>query len=261
MERKFLFLIGLLVVLGAVAMVSTAATTSSSIPTTDLSAGRLIHTQATGEVLTTPDRADIQFAVQTQNVDVKAAQAENAQRMTACMDALKKAGISNDSLQTTGYSITPVYSDQVVPQVVSSAPMPVTTGNRTIQSYTVTNTLMVKLTDVSRAGEVIDLTIAAGANRVDSLGFSLSDAQTAVLRKQAIAQAVNKTRTDADAAAAALGVSVGLVQDVSIDSLSSPIYYASTATGVIAPAATPSTPITPGTTKVTAQVSVVYLIG
>lgn len=258
MNKKMIFLIGLLVILGATAMVSTAATTSSGVPQTDQSTERLIHTQATGEVLTTPDRAEILFSVETQNADVKAAQAENAQRMSACMDALKKAGIPNDSLQTTGYSITPVYSDQVA----SSAPVPVTPVNRTIQSYRVTNTLMVKLTDVNRAGEVIDLTIAAGANRVDSLGFSLSDAQTAVFRKQAIALAVNKTRSDADAAAVALGVSVGQVRDVSIDSLSTPIYYASQVKSAdIAPAATPSTPITPGTTKVTAQVSVVYLIG
>jgi len=242
MNQKILFLIGLLVILGATAMISTAATTSSGDPQTDLSTERLIHTQATGEVLTTPDRAEILFSVETQNADVKAAQAENAQRMSACMDALKKAGIPNDSLQTTGYSIIPVYSDQVS----SSVPVPVTTASRTIQSYRVTNTLMVKLTDVNRAGEVVDLTIAAGANRVDSLGFSLSDAQTAAFRKQAIAQAVNKTRSDADAAAAALGVSVGLVQDVSVDD--------------IAPAASPPTPITPGTTKVTAQVSVDYRI-
>lgn len=258
MNHKFLFLIGLLVVLGATAMISTAATTSSDVPQTDQSTDRLIHTQATGEVQTAPDRAEILFSVETQNADVKAAQAENAQRMSTCMDALKKAGIPNESLQTTGYSITPVYSDEVV----SSAPAPVTTVNRTIQSYRVTNTLKVKLTDVNRAGEVIDLTIAAGANRVDSLSFSLSDAQTAVYRKQVITEAVNKTRTDAEAAAVALGVSVGQVQDVSIDGLSTPVTYASLAKGVaIAPAATPSTPITPGTVTVTAQVSVVYLIG
>ena len=258
MNHKFLFLIGLLVVLGATAMISTAATTSSDVPQTDQSTDRLIHTQATGEVQTAPDRAEILFSVETQHADVKAAQAENAQRMSTCMDALKKAGIPNESLQTTGYSITPIYSDEVV----SSAPAPVTTVNRTIQSYRVTNTLKVKLTDVNRAGEVIDLAIAAGANRVDSLGFSLSDGQTAVFRKQVITLAVNKTRTDADAAAAALGVSVGQVQGVSIDSLTTPIYYASQPKSVeIASGVTPSTPITPGTITVTAQVSVDYRIG
>ncbi|WP_440951122.1 SIMPL domain-containing protein [Methanosphaerula subterraneus] len=257
MKHKFLFLIGLLVVLGATAMISTAATTSSGVPQTDQSTDRLIHTQATGEVQTAPDRAEILFSVETQNADVKAAQAENAQRMSTCTDALKKAGIPNESLQTTGYSITPIYSDQA-----TSSSMPVvTTANTTIQSYRVTNTLKVKLTDVNRAGEVIDLTTAAGANRVDSLSFSLSDAQTAVYRKQVITEAVNKTRPDAEAAAAALGVSVGQVQDVSIDGLSTPVTYASLAKGIAAaPAATPSTPITPGTITVTAQVSVVYLI-
>lgn len=258
MKPKFLFLIGLLVVLGATAMISTAATTSSAVPVTGQSTEQLIHTQATGEVLATPDRAGILFSVETENADVKAAQAENARRMSACMDALKKAGILNDSLQTTGYSITPIYSDQVA----LLAPVPATTVNTTIQSYRVTNSLMVKLTDVNRTGEVIDLTIAAGANRVDSLSFTLSDAQTAVLRKQVITQAVNKTRSDADAAAAALGVSVGQVQDVSIDSLNMPISYAPLTKGTaIAPAANPSTPITPGTISVTAQIAVVYRIG
>jgi uncharacterized protein YggE len=258
MERRYLFLIGLLVVLGATAMISTAATTSSGVQQTDQSTDRLIHTQATGEVQTAPDRAEILFSVETQNADVKAAQTENAQQMSTCMDALKKAGIPNESLQTTGYSITPIYSDQS-----TSSSMPVTTtANTTIQSYRVTNTLKVKLTDITRAGEVIDLTTAAGANRVDSLSFSLSDAQTAVYRKQVITEAVNKTRPDAEAAAAALGVSVGQVQDVSIDGLSTPVTYASLAKNTaIAPAGAVSTPITPGTVSVTAQVAVVYRIG
>lgn len=257
MEQRLLILIGFLVILGATAMVSTAATTSTDVPLTGQSTERLIHTQATGEVQTAPDRAEILFSVETQNADVKSAQAENAQRMSTCMDALKKAGIPNESLQTAGYSVTPIYRDQA-----TSPSMPVTTTvNTTIQSYRVTNTLKVKLTDINRAGEVIDLATASGANRVDSLSFSLSDAQTAIYRKQVITEAVNKTRPDAEAAAAALGVSVGQVKDVSIDGLNTPVTYASLAKGIAeAPAATPSTPITPGTITVTAQVSVVYLI-
>lgn len=51
---------------------------------------KLIHVSGTGKVTTTPDEAVVVFAVETENTDVKTAQQQNAERMDAVVNALKR---------------------------------------------------------------------------------------------------------------------------------------------------------------------------
>ena len=71
----------------------------------------VIHATGSGNVIGTPDRAQVTFAVQTENPDVKVAQQANALQMTKVIDALVTAGLPKDALKTTGYTIYPVYED------------------------------------------------------------------------------------------------------------------------------------------------------
>src|SRR5690606_29184283 len=118
----------------------------------------LIHVSVTGKVTTTPDQAIILLAVETENVVAKVAQQQNAQRMDAVVNTLKGAGIPAKDLRTTGYTIIPVTEENDKPLVTSK-----------VRFYRVINNLEVRLNDVNRAGEVIDLAVANGANRVDQL--------------------------------------------------------------------------------------------
>ena len=86
-------------------------TVSAADTTTD----HTITASGTGSVIGTPDRAQISLAVETENPDVKAAQAANAAQMTTVMDALIGAGIPKDALKTTGYNIYAVYDDTKIP--------------------------------------------------------------------------------------------------------------------------------------------------
>ena len=154
----------LLVALAAIGTVSAA----------DVSTDHTITASGTGSVMGTPDRAQISLAVETENPDVRVAQAENAAMMTKVMDALIAAGIPKDALKTTGYNIYPVYDDSKL----SLTPK--------VKTYQVTNTLTVTLHDVSRTGEVIDIGIANGINQANSIRFFLSDEQNQVLRTEAL---------------------------------------------------------------------------
>jgi uncharacterized protein len=133
---------------------------------------------------------------------------------------------------------------------------------RNVKLYQVTNTLVVTIRDITKAGDIIDIAVANGVNQVNSLTFSLSDEREQFYRNQAITQAVAMTRADADTAAAAIGVNITGVKEVSIGSLSPPIFYADTAMvkSEAAGAASVPTPIQTGELKVTASVSVTYLI-
>jgi uncharacterized protein YggE len=99
-------LAALFCICGAVVVV-TALTPTPTVGNT--TAGQLIRTSAVGEIVSSPDRAEIQVGVETENADVQVAQSQNAERMTNVTNAMKALGIPEDHLTTTGYTVTPVY--------------------------------------------------------------------------------------------------------------------------------------------------------
>jgi uncharacterized protein YggE len=210
---------------------------------------KVIHSTGSGSVIGTPDRAQVTFAVETENPDVKTAQQANAVQMTKVIDALVAAGLPKDALKTTGYSIYPVYDDYTKSLL-----------DQKIRTYHVTNTLTVTLHDVNRTGEVIDIAVANGVNQASSIQFLLSDEQARVLRTEALKKAVSNARADADTVAAALGTTITDVKSADISGGYTPVLFENyQAADVMAKSAAP-TPIQPGDVTVTAQVSVTYSI-
>lgn len=207
-----------------------------------------IVASGTGSVIGTPDRAQISLAVETENQNVKAAQAENAARMTKVMDALIAAGIPKEALKTTGYNIYPVYEDTKI------------YGLQKVKTYRVTNTLTVTLHDVSRTGEVIDIGVTEGINQASSIQFFLSDEQSQVLRTEALKEASERASADARTVAGALGVSLKSVKSAQISGGYSPVRYQNYAMAESVGGGV-STPIEAGDITVTATVTVTYLIG
>jgi len=220
----------------------------SPVSAQDSTLDKVIHAAGTGNVIGTPDRAQITFSVQTENPDVKVAQADNADRMAKVQTAIIGAGIPRDMLKTTGYSISPVYDDSASGIL-----------SQKVKTYRVTNTLTVTLTDVSRTGEIIDLAVANGINQADSIQFMLSDAQARVLRSEALRKAVANARADADSVAGALGVNITGMGTVDITQGYTPVVYSNYQMDAVGAAKSAApTPIQPGDITVNAQVSVTY---
>jgi len=242
MKKTFrLFTLGLVIFMLVLVSCASAADTTA--------VDHVIHASGTGNVIGTPDRAQITFSVQTENTDVKAAQTENAQRMAMVHDALIAAGLPNDALKTTGYNIYPVYEESkgiLTPKV---------------KTYQVTNSLTVTLHDVSRTGEIIDIAVANGINQADSIRFMLSDEQSQVLRTAALKDAVSRARADADTVAAAMGTGITGVQSADISGGYSPVLFQNYATdGASLKSAAVPTPIQPGDITVSATVTITYII-
>lgn len=233
----------------ALAILMVAAVGTVAAATGDSSTDKVIHAQGSGNIIGTPDRAQVTLSVQTENSDVKVAQEQNAAKMTKVIDALVASGIPRDALKTTGYNIYTVYDDS------SKGIL-----DPKVKSYQVTNTLTITLHDVSKTGEVIDLAVANGANQANSIQFMLSDAQSLLLRNEALKKAVTNARADAEAVAGAMGVNITGTGNVEIYQGYMPVVYsnyAQDAGGRIEKAAA-STPIQSGDITVSAQVSVTY---
>ncbi|MDD1673172.1 MAG: SIMPL domain-containing protein [Methanomicrobiales archaeon] len=207
---------------------------------------KLIHTSATGEVLTQPDQVEISVSVQTENQDAKVTQQRNADIMTKTIAALENAGIPPDKIKTTGYNMYQVSEDST--QILGQK----------IKLYRVTNTLLVTLTDISRAGEILDLAVAGGVNQVNYITFSLSKAQLRALRSQALNDSMAQAWSDADTVASAACLVVAGVKEITISGGYYPIpmtdYYSAGSEKSV-------TPVIAGDVKVTATVSVTYLCG
>ena len=162
---------------------------------------------ARGEVKVVPDRATIQISVQTRAATAAAAADENARKQKAVIDALRALGIAANDIATSGYSVYPEqrYEPNKEPVVIG---------------YNVTNTLSVELKSISLVGRAIDAALAKGANMITSLQFYASNTEAA--RQEAIAIAVKKARSDAEAAARAAGGSISGLLEISIGSYSAP---------------------------------------
>jgi uncharacterized protein YggE len=156
---------------------------------------------ARGEVKVVPDRATIQISVQTRAETAAAAATENARKQKAVIDALRALGIAANDISTSNYSVFPEqrYEPNKEPVVVG---------------YNVTNTVSVELKSISLVGPAIDAALAKGANMITSLQFYASNTEAA--RQEAIAIAVRKARSDAEAAARAAGGSISGLLEISI---------------------------------------------
>ncbi|KLK88096.1 hypothetical protein SZ63_03240 [Methanoculleus sediminis] len=211
---------------------------------------KLIQVTGTGKVTTTPDQAVVVFAVETENTDVKTAQQQNADRMDAVVNALKRAGIPEKDIRTAGYNIIPI---------TETDSRGLTTDR--VKYYRVINSLEVTLNDVNRAGEIVDLAVENGANKVNRFSFTLSDTKQQEFRSQALTAAVAQARGDADAVAAAIGKTIVDVKEVNVGGSYVPLAYESRYSGMdMAAGVAAKTPLEVGEIDVTATVSISYII-
>ncbi|RDY72636.1 DUF541 domain-containing protein [Halobacillus trueperi] len=122
---------------------------------------RLLKVNGVGKVQVRPDVANVNIGVVTQDNNLEKAQQENARTMENVRSQLVAAGIPEENIQTADYFIFPEY-DYV-------------DGKQEFRGYQVTHTLKVTIDDVSQTGFIIDTAVAAGANRISNISFTVSD--------------------------------------------------------------------------------------
>jgi len=203
---------------------------------------RTITVTGIGTFRVTPDVADVQLGIQITRDTAKAARDDAATAMNAVLAALRALGIADQDLRTSYLSIGPVFDYN--------------TSTQRITGYQVSNVINVHVRDLTKLADVIDGSVAAGANSVNSVTFDIADRATA--ESQARDAAVRDARAHADTLAGAAGVTITGVASISETSMNTPWPYPMA--GRLA-AADVATPVLPGTTDVSISVTVVYLIG
>ena len=164
-----------------------------------------------GEATTPPDLALLSLSVMREAKTARAALDANNDAMAAVIAAMKAAGIKDRDLQTAGIQINPRYNYTNKPDGSQKGEL---------VAYQVTNTLSVRVRDIDKTGEILDKAVSLGVNQGGGIAFSNEDPSAAVTeaRKKAVADAMAKAKTLAEAA----GVSIGRVLEITDQNIASP---------------------------------------
>jgi len=158
--------------------------------------GTLLDITATGKTTRVPDLATIRAGVVTQAPTAAAALSDNANRMSAVLSALKRAGIQPRDIATANVSLQPQYRYE------DNKP-PVITG------YQATNTVSIRFRDIAKSGAILDALVAQGANQIDGPNLSLDQPDAAL--DEARVDAVKRAQARAQLYAKAAGLSVSRI--------------------------------------------------
>ncbi|WP_142416550.1 SIMPL domain-containing protein [Bartonella massiliensis] len=158
-----------------------------------------ITVTAIGESQAAPDMAIINLAVVTYDKTAQKALASNNQSINDIIKAFKNNGIQANDLQTSGLSIYQSNHEK----------------KNNEKLYHVSNSLTVRIRDLSNAGKIFDQAMTLGVNSVNSITFTNADTKPFYqeARKKAIAEAIEKAQTIAQAADLKLGKIIEINED------------------------------------------------
>ena len=216
----------------------------SGSPSTQATVQRTITVVGVGKVSLVPDIARLDVGAQDSATTVAEAKSKVDAQVAAILAALRASGIADKDIQTSNYSI---YYEQ--PQVLPEAQQGTAAEKPGV--YHVSNMLLVTVRDVTKAGDVLDAAVNAGANQVFGVTFTVSDENK--WESQAREKAVADATARAQELARLIGLQLGQVLAVSevIGSTAFPVVAAESALGK-------GGGIVPGEQELSTQVQVTF---
>lgn len=194
-----------------------------------------------GEVRISPDRALASVGVETRRSTAAQASAENARLTRNVIEAVRGVGVAADDISTSDYGVTPDYQyDQQ-------------TRATRITGYIVRNTVRVRILKIENTGPVLDAALSKGANMIH--GVELVSSNLAAARREALANAVEQAKADADVMARAAGGTLGPLLEMSSADIAAPVFEKAAMTMRSVGASADVTPIATGQQSVQARIS------
>ncbi|MDI3280547.1 MAG: SIMPL domain-containing protein [Bacillota bacterium] len=207
--------------------------------------GIFVTGEATVEV--PPDRASVVLGVEADGKTAEEAQAKNAEAMQRVQTALRRLGIAEEQMRTSGFVLHPLRRWEKEGQT------------ERLVGYRTSSRLTVTVAELDRLGSVLDAAVKAGATNVEGVDFYLSEA--AARRDEALSKAVEDARHKAEVLSRAAGVhlrGVRAISDASFDVIQ-PLRYLAAAQEA-GGAGGVETPLFPGTVRIKARVQMTFAL-
>jgi uncharacterized protein len=198
-----------------------------------------------GTVYGQPDQAIVDLGANIADEDLTAALAEANEVIARVTEAILATGVAREDIRTAYFNIW--REEPYRPDGMPGTPI-----------YRVNNILSVTVRDTERVGEVLDAGVAAGANTVNNVQYTIAnpDALASEAREAAFANARAKAEQLASLAGMTLGEVVSLSDGSSLEP--GPIYPQPAA---MMDMGAGGIPVTGGQLAVTASVRVTFAIG
>ena len=174
--------------LHAVPAPASAQTPSAAEPSVVVTTGQGVLKRA-------PDQAWVTIAAESRAKTPAEVQKLNADAMSAVLAKLKEVGLPAEAIQTSAYELRPEFD--------------YANNRQTLRGYVARNALEVRVDDLPKLGQVLDVAVAAGATQVSGIRFDLKDRTGAA--QTALQRAVADARAQAETAAQAAGLKVDRV--------------------------------------------------
>lgn len=167
----------------------------------------IIVTRGEAIIKKAPDRAWISIATETHDTKADEARRKSADNMTTIQAVLKGTGLSVDAIKTTLYSLVPEIEWK--------------NGRGTMKGYIVHNRIEVRVDDLDRLSDVIDVVNSTRDTSVtiSGLRFDLSNKQEIEVEalKQAVQVAISRAQSIASGAKRSLGDIVRIEEQNLVD--------------------------------------------
>ncbi|MDO4327095.1 MAG: SIMPL domain-containing protein [bacterium] len=153
---------------------------------------QVISVTSSEEVFVVPDMAELVFRISSEDSTADGCQQKNTEALDKVLEYLETQGIADTSIQTSGYSLNPVYD---------------WTSGRTITGYEMYTCLTVSDIPLEKSGALISGAVENGVNNIDSVSYFSSKYDDSY--QEALQKAIASARTKAEAIAQAGGRTLG----------------------------------------------------
>ncbi len=212
-----------------------------------------ISVSGSASASSSPDSLVIILGVESEAKTANESLSENSNSLNSVISSLKNSGLSEDDIQTSNFSIYPMYDS-----------IKDFNGNwqQVLTGYRVSNILSIQTDKIDSAGEIIDAAVSSGANRVDNVSFQLSDDKYQKISDDLISDAINDATQKAEKALVPLKQKIVGVKSVVIHDNIVPYYDSPMRASFdgFAESSMKSAPIMSGDEEITTNVSVVFYI-
>jgi len=149
-----------------------------------------------GKVTGVPDVAKIQLGYSVEKKIVADAQKENTAKMNAVVGKLKKDfKIDAEDIKTINYYISPQYDWN--------------NGKQSLRGYLVSQDLSVKVREMDKVSQILDVAGSIGLNQIGNLSFEIDNPEK--LKEEARAKALEQAKAKAGALSDIVGVKLGKI--------------------------------------------------
>lgn len=165
----------------------------------------VVSVNGVGKVSVTPDTMLVDVGVEARVPALADATADASRRMTEVLARVKALGVAAQDITTVAYSVDPIAAPRRTDEEASR-----------IVAYRVVNVVRLRIRDLTAGGPVVDGAVAAGANTISALQFTVNDPAHAESEARALAvrAAATKAKEIAVAAGARLGDLLSVTEGV-----------------------------------------------